>query len=46
MVAIMDLHLMHVLSWILSNSLETEFWLEVLVVALSNGRRPQIFHSD
>ncbi len=45
-VAIMDLHSRHVLSWKLSNSLDTEFCLEALEMALSSGRRPQIFHSD
>ena len=46
LVAIMDLHSRHVLSWKLSNSLDTEFCLEALEMALSSGRRPQIFHSD
>ncbi len=46
LVAIMDLHSRHVLSWKLSNSIDTEFCLEALEMALSSGRRPQIFHSD
>ena len=46
LVAIMDLHSRHVLSWKLSNSLDTELYLEALEMALSSGRRPQIFHSD
>jgi len=46
LVAIMDLHSRHVLSWKLSNSLDTEFCLDALEVALSGGRRPEIFHSD
>jgi len=46
LVAIMDLHSRHMLSWKLSNSLDTEFCLEALEMALSSGRRPQIFHSD
>jgi putative transposase len=46
LVAIMDLHSRHVLSWKLSNSLDTEFCLVALEMALSSGRRPQIFHSD
>ncbi|MFZ9974991.1 MAG: IS3 family transposase [Vulcanococcus sp.] len=46
LVAIMDLHSRHVLSWKLSNSLDTEFCLEALEMVLSSGRRPQIFHSD
>ena len=37
---------MNVLSWKLSNSLDTEFCLEALEMALSSGRTPQIFHSD
>ena len=46
LVTIMDLHSRHVLSWKLSNSLDTEFCLEALEMPLSSGRRPQIFHSD
>jgi putative transposase len=46
LVAIIDLHSRHVLSWKLSNSLDTEFCLEALEMALSSVRRPQIFHSD
>jgi len=46
LVAIIDLHSRHVLSWKLSNSLDTEFCLEALEMALSSGRRPQVFHSD
>jgi putative transposase len=46
LVAIMDLHSRHVLSWKLSNSLDTELCLEALEMALSTGRGPQIFHSD
>ena len=42
--AIADLFSRHVLSWKLSNSLDTEFCLEKM--ALGNGRKPQIFHSD
>jgi len=53
LVAIMDLHSRHVYSfgealgysWKLSNSLDTEFYLEALEMALSSGHRPQIFHS-
>ena len=44
--AIMDLYSRHVLSWKLSNILDTEFCLEALEMVLSSGRRPQIFHSD
>ena len=46
LVAVMDLHSRHVLSGKLSNSLDTEFCLEALEMALSSGQRPQIFHSD
>jgi putative transposase len=46
LVAIMDLHSRHVLSWKLSNSLDTEFCLEALEMALEGGRKPQVFHSD
>ena len=46
LVAIMDLYSRHVLSWKLSNSLDTEFCLEALEMALEGGRKPQIIHSD
>jgi putative transposase len=46
LVAVVDLFSRHVLSWKLSNSLDTEFCLEALEMALANGRKPQIFHSD
>ncbi|WP_457768010.1 IS3 family transposase [Cyanobium sp. ULC084] len=46
LVAIVDLFSRHVLSWRLSNSLDTEFCLEALEMALASGRKPQIFHSD
>ena len=46
LVAIMDLHSRHVLSWKLSNSLDTEFCLDALEMALAGGRKPEIFHSD
>lgn len=46
LVAIMDLNSRHVLSWKLSISLDTEFCLEALEMALSSGRRPETFHSD
>jgi len=46
LVAIVDLFSRHVLSWQLSNSLDTEFCLEALEMALEGGRRPEIFHSD
>jgi putative transposase len=46
LVAIVDLFSRHVLSWRLSNSLDTEFCLDALEMALSAGRKPEIFHSD
>lgn len=46
LVAIMDLHSRHVLSWRLSNSLDTEFCLEALEMALEGGRKPEVLHSD
>jgi len=46
LVAIMDLYSRNVLAWKLSNSLDTEFCLEALEMALGGGRMPQIFHSD
>ena len=46
LVAIVDLLSRNVLSWKLSNSLDTEFCLEALEMALEGGRRPEIFHSD
>jgi putative transposase len=46
LVAIVDLFSRNVLSWKLSNSLDTEFCLEALDMALAAGRKPEIFHSD
>ena len=46
LVAIVDLFSRHVLSWRLSNSLDTEFCLDALEVALEGGRHPEVFHSD
>ena len=46
LVAVVDLFSRHVLSWKLSNSLDTEFCLDALEMALAGGRKPQIFHSD
>ena len=45
LVAIVDLLSRHVLSWKLSNSLDTEFCLEALEIVLEGGSRPEIFHS-
>jgi len=46
LVAIVDLFSRTILSWKLSNSLDTEFCLDALEMALEGGRRPEIFHSD
>ncbi len=46
LVAIVDLFSRHVLSWKLSNSLDTEFCLDALETALGGGRKPDVFHSD
>ena len=46
LVAIMDLFSRNVLSWKLSNSLNTQFCMDALEMALESGRRPEIFHSD
>ena len=45
-VAFMDLFSRNMLSWKPSNSLNTEFCLEVLEIVLGSGRKPEIFHSD
>lgn len=45
LVAIMDWYSRLVLSWRLSNTLDTEFCLEALEVALENGK-PEIFNTD
>jgi putative transposase len=46
LVAIVDLFSRNVLSWKLSNSLDTEFCLDALQMALEGGHKPEIFHSD
>ncbi|MFN5463758.1 MAG: transposase [Cyanobacteriota bacterium] len=46
LVAFVDLFSRNVLSWRLSNSLDTEFCLGALEMALEGGLRPEIFHSD
>lgn len=46
LVGIVDLFSRNVLSWKLSNSLDTEFCLDALERALGGGRKPGIFHSD
>ena len=46
LVAIMDLFSRNILSWKLSNSLDTQFCMDALEMALASGSRPEIFHSD
>lgn len=46
LVAIVDLFSRNVLSRKLSNSLDTEFCVEALDMALAAGCKPEIFHSD
>ena len=45
-VAIMDWHSRRVLSWRLSNTLDTEFCIEALEEALARYGAPEIFNSD
>lgn len=44
--AVLDLFSRYVLSWKLSDSLESGFCIEVLENALSNGVKPEIFNTD
>ena len=46
LVAIVELCSRNVLSWKLSNKLDTEFCPEALEMALKSGRRTQFIHSD
>ncbi|MBP2151652.1 putative transposase [Xanthobacter flavus] len=46
LVAIMDWHSRRVLSWRLSNTMETDFCIEALEEALSRFGRPGIFNTD
>ena len=46
LVAVLDLFSRTILSWKLSNSLDTEFCLDALEMALEGRRMPEIFHSD
>ena len=46
LLAIVDLFSRNILSWRLSNSLDTEFCLDALEMALSAVCKPEIFHSD
>jgi len=46
LVAIMDLYSMHVLSWKLYNSLDTEFCLQAREMICESGPRSEIFLYD
>ena len=46
LVAFLDLHSRYILSWKLSNSLESEFCIEALEMALEKGEVPKIINSD
>lgn len=46
LVAIVDLFSRHIINWNLSNSLDTQFCMDALEMALASGSRPEIFHSD
>ena len=46
LVAVVDLFSRNVLSSKLSHSLDTEFCLDALEMALADDRKPEIFHSD
>ncbi|MCX5953876.1 MAG: hypothetical protein NTZ40_10370 [Cyanobacteria bacterium] len=44
--AIVDLFSRNILSWKLSNSLDTEYCLDALEIPLEGCRKPGFFHSD
>jgi len=46
LVAVMDWYSRYVLSWRLSNTMDTSFCTEALEEALSRGRKPAIFNPD
>jgi len=46
LVAVMDWHSRKVLSWRLSNTMETDFCVEALEEALHRHGRPEIFNTD
>jgi putative transposase len=46
LVAVMDWYSRYVLSWRISNTLDTGFCLEALQEALQSGRKPRIFNTD
>jgi len=45
-VAVVDLFSRNILSWRLSSSLDTEFCLQALGMALEGGCKPEICHFD
>ena len=45
LVAIVDLFSRNILSWKIANSLDTEFCLDALGMAMAGVRKPEIFHS-
>ena len=44
--AVVNLYSRNVLSWKLSNRLDTEFCLDALEMTLTSGHKPKIFHCD
>ena len=46
LVAILDLFSRYVLSWVLSDTLESEFCIEAVKNAFKHGKKPQILNSD
>lgn len=46
LVAILDLYSRYVLSWNISNNMESDFCIQALEEALENGMKPEIMNSD
>lgn len=46
LVAILDLFSRYVMSWVLSNNMESDFCIQAIDKALSTGMKPQILNSD
>jgi putative transposase len=46
LVAILDLFSRYVISWVISDSLESEFCIDAVGRALKNGHKPKIMNSD
>ena len=44
--AVVNLYSRNMLSWKLSNRLDTEFCLDALEMTLASGHKPKIFHCD